>query len=70
MEIEHLERKYLSFKKGVEDALRSFTAGINENVKGMRDDLNKVQQDVTKMKSRTRKCNECKEKCSSKEKLE
>ena len=39
------------FKKGVEDAIRSFTDNIGKNVKGMRTGINKQQEDIDKIKA-------------------
>ena len=55
-----LEKKYLSFKKGVEDALRKFTSDIGDNVRGMREEINQMKQDIKK-KSQL-ECNKCKDK--------
>ena len=63
-----LEKKYLSFKNGVEEALRKFTSDIGDNVRGMREEINQLKQDIKK-KSQL-ECNKCKDKFISKEKFE
>ena len=63
-----LERKYLSFKKGVEDALRKFTTDIGDNVKGMREEINLVKEELKK--KRPIKCKECKDKFIGKSEID
>ena len=48
MEQKLLEKKYISFKKGVEDALRKFTYDIVESVRGMREEISQLKQDIKK----------------------
>ena len=65
MDLELLERRYLSFKKGVEEALRKFTSYIGDNVKSMRDEINQLKQDIRKNKRL--ECLKCKDKFICKE---
>ena len=65
MDHELLERKYLSFKKGVEEALRKFTSDIGDNVRGMREEINEIKQDIKKNKRL--ECVKCKDKFTSRE---
>ena len=44
MKLEILEKRYTSFNKGVEDALRKFKRDIGESVRSMRKEINSVRQ--------------------------
>ena len=50
MDIEILEKKYISFKNGIEGALRLFTKDISKNVKGMREEINTLKEDMKNFK--------------------
>ena len=65
MDHELIERKYASFKKGVEEALRKFTSDIGDNVRGMREEINEMKQDIKKNKRL--ECVKCKDKFTSRE---
>ena len=68
MEQELLEKKYISFKKGVEDALRKFTYDIGENVRGMREEISQLKQDIKKKS--LLECKKCAEKFINKDTFE
>ena len=63
MELEILEKKYISFKKGVEEAPKSFTENMGKNVKGMRTEINKLKEDINNIKVNSCKVCEHKSNC-------
>ena len=57
MEKEFLEKKYLSFKKNVEDVLRSFSTKHGNTMKEIKSDIAKMKEEIRTFESRIpRKC--------------
>ena len=63
MEIEAVEKKYLSFEKNVEDVLRSSSSKHAESMKKIKSDISKMKDEIRNFESRIS------EKCSCNEDL-